>query len=298
LAVAREATVFTTRRTVAARRWRVAAAVGVAAGASALALGAGVAVASAAEAPAQLASAASEPTATTPSGTPPAPPTAEPAPPPPKPTIVVLSNERTSTTWAHPLEQVSIRARPLATARILAHTRLATEDGFPEVYLLLSKLTDANGVEWVKLRIPGRPNGRTGWVNRSALAEFHVTHWLVEIKLGARRLHAYYNGKLRFSAPVGVGKPSTPTPPGHFWIREIFKLASRSNPYWPYAIGTSDYSTLTDWPGGGVVGIHGDFGEPQLIPGDPSHGCVRLHGSDLLWLAPRLTLGTPVHITP
>ena len=81
-----------------------------------------------------------------------------------------------------------------------------------------------------------------------------------------------------------------------FWIRETFKLTSRSSPYWPYAIGTSDYSTLTDWPGGGVVGIHGDFGEPQLIPGDPSHGCVRMHDADIAWLATRVQLGTPVHV--
>jgi hypothetical protein len=208
----------------------------------------------------------------------------------------VLSNERTSTTWAHPVEEVSIRAHPLAGSHAIARTRLATEDGFPEVYLLLSSFTDAHGTEWVRLRVPGRPNGRTGWVMREALGEFHVTHWLIKISLGERRLRAYYKGRLRLSAPVGVGKPSTPTPPGHFWIREIFKLADRSNPYWPYAMGTSDYSTLTDWPGGGVVGIHGDFGEPRLIPGDPSHGCVRMHGSDLAWLAPHVTLGTPVDI--
>ena len=123
-----------------------------------------------------------------------------------------------------------------------------------------------------------------------------MTHWLLVISLSARRLKAYYNGKLRFSAPVGVGKPSTPTPAGHFWIRERFKVTNRSNPYWPYALGTSDYSTLTEWPGGGVVGIHGDLGEPKVIPGAPSHGCVRMRNADIAWLAPRLQIGTPVHI--
>jgi hypothetical protein len=267
LIAAREATVLTGRRTRAARGRRLATTAGVVAVTQALVLGAGAAAASASEGP------------------------------PPTPTRVSLSNERTATTWAHPLEEVNIRARPLAKARTIARTHLATEDGFPDVDLLLSALTDASGHEWVRLRIPGRPNGRTGWVPRAALGEFHVTHWLIEIHLSARRLQAYYNGKLRFSAPVGVGKPSTPTPPGHFWIREIFRLADRSNPYWPYAMGTSDYSTLTDWPGGGVVGIHGDLGEPQLIPGDPSHGCVRMHAGDLMWLVPHITLGTPVRIT-
>ena len=212
------------------------------------------------------------------------------------PADVSLSNERTLTTWAHPVEIAPIYTKPEAHVRRIASTHLETEDGFPEVYLLLVSRTDAQGQVWVKLRIPGRPNGRTGWVRREDLGGFHVTHWLVVVSLRRRQLTASYKGHRRFQAPVGVGKPSSPTPPGHFWIRERFRLTSRSNPYWPYALGTSDYSTLTDWPGGGVVGIHGDFGEPQLIPGDPSHGCIRMRDADIARLAPRLTIGTPVDI--
>jgi hypothetical protein len=208
----------------------------------------------------------------------------------------LLSNERTLTTWANPVEVVPIRASPDSSSRTVARTRLETEDGFPEVYVLLALTTDARGQVWVRMRIPGRPNGRIGWVPESALGEFHLTRWLIEIRLGARRLTAYYDGRLRFSAPVGVGKPSTPTPTGNFWIRERMKLSNPSNLYYPYALGTSAYSSLTEWPGGGVVGIHGALGAPQLIPGDPSHGCVRMHDADIGWLAPRVQLGTPVHI--
>jgi hypothetical protein len=211
---------------------------------------------------------------------------------------VSLSNERTLTTWAHPVEEVAIRQHPRTGSRTLARTRLQTEDGYPEVYLLLSSFTDAHAQTWIRMRIPGRPNGRIGWVQRSALGEFHVTRWLLEISLSRHRMKVYDAGRLRETVPVGVGKPSSPTPSGHFWIRERITLSSRSNPYWPYALGTSAYSRLTDWPGGGVVGIHGDFGEPQAIPGAPSHGCVRMHDGDLARLAPRLPLGTPVHITP
>jgi hypothetical protein len=252
-----------------------------------LAAGAG-----AATAPAQ------QPATATPTPVPP-PQTGTPAPGPSAPATPAtrqLSNERTLTTWAHPQEPGAIYANPEPHAKRVGSVHMETEDGFPEVYLLLAGYTDEHGREWVQLRIPGRPNGRVGWAPRELLGEFHQTRWLIVVNLEQRRLTAYFDGDLRMTAPVGVGKPSTPTPTGHFWIRERFHLTNRSNPYWPYALGTSDYSTLSEWPDGGVVGIHGDFGEPEKIPGDPSHGCVRMRDPDIAWLAPRVTLGTPVEI--
>jgi hypothetical protein len=278
----------------------IALVAGVVAIMQAPAIGTGVAAASETEQPAPGVAAPGTVAETTVQPTPGTTPVPQPAAEPPTEpaAAVTLSNERTKTTWVHPLGEASIRAHPAVGSRTIAHTHLATEDGFPEVYLLLSTVTEASGRVWVRVRIPGRPNGRTGWVLREALGEFHVTRWLLQISLGARRIKAYHDGHLRFTFPVGVGKPGTPTPKGRFWIREIFKVPNRGNAYWPYALGTSAYSTLTDWPGGGVVGIHGDFGQPQLIPGAPSHGCVRMHAGDLVRLAPRLQLGTPVHIIP
>lgn len=207
-----------------------------------------------------------------------------------------LSNERTTTTWAYALSPMSIYAGPSTRARRVGRVRLETEQGFPEVYELLESHVDAAGRKWVKLRVPGLPNGREGWVLSEALGSFEQTHWLIVVNLRARRLRAYFKGRLRFHAPVGVGKPSTPTPPGHFWIRERVSFP-RTSPYWPFALGTSDYSsTLTGWAGGDVVAIHGDFGEPRQIPGDPSHGCVRMRDGDIAWLARHVTVGTPVEI--
>jgi hypothetical protein len=261
--------------------------------AASLALGAALAVPAAAGAePAAQQEATTTGSTQAPAGAPQPPSPPAPSTPPDR----VLSNERTLTTWAHPVETMPIYALPDSTSRKIATVHLETEDGFPEVYLLLARHIDAQGRTWIRLRIPGRPNGRRGWVLRSALGGFHHTHWRIVVSRRLRRLTAYYNGRVRMIAPVGVGKPSTPTPPGHFWIRERFRITQRSNPYWPYALGTADYSTLSEWPGGGVVGIHGDFGAPELIPGDPSHGCVRMHDSDIAWLAPRVTLGTPVDI--
>ena len=86
-----------------------------------------------------------------------------------------------------------------------------------------------------------------------------------------------------------------PTPHGSFYIRERLTDFHDSF-YGPIAFGTSARSpTLTDWPGGGVVGIHGT-NEPHLIPGRISHGCVRLRNADILKLARLLPLGTPLVI--
>ncbi len=65
----------------------------------------------------------------------------------------------------------------------------------------------------------------------------------------------------------------------------------------PYALGTSAYApTLSEWPGGGVVGIHGT-NEPQLIPGRPSHGCIRMRNADIARLWKIVEVGTPIDIT-
>ena len=80
--------------------------------------------------------------------------------------------------------------------------------------------------------------------------------------------------------PRGHRPPSLPTPAGHFYVRE--KLRAIDSPeFGPYAIGTSAYAPkLSEWPGGGIIGIHGT-NEPQLIPGNPSHGCVRMRNPDI-----------------
>jgi hypothetical protein len=207
-----------------------------------------------------------------------------------------LSDETTFTRWAHVARRRPIYRRPAASAARVGRLRRSTEDGFPEIYLLLRAHRDEQGEEWVRLRIPARPNGQTGWVRRSSLGAFHLTHTLVVVNRGRRRMSFYSKGRKLWSAPVGVGKPGTPTPRGRFWVRERFKILDPSSGYYPYAFGTSAYSVLSEWPGGGVVGIHGPYHESRRIPGPISHGCIRLRVRDTFWLAAHVRLGTPVHV--
>ena len=222
----------------------------------------------------------------------PAPPESQSAPAqsPAPPKRVRLSDERRVTRWAHPADTAPVRSRPNAGGREVARLRWATEDGRPEVYLALQRYGD-----WVQVRLPMRPNGRTGWVRESALGALHTVHTQLVVDRHTLRATLYVRGHRRFSARVGVGKAATPTPAGHFWIREKFHVAGTTI-YGPAAIGTSAYApTLSDWPGGGVVGLHGT-NEPGLIPGRPSHGCIRLRNRDILTLYRLAPKGTPVDI--
>jgi lipoprotein-anchoring transpeptidase ErfK/SrfK len=123
----------------------------------------------------------------------------------------------------------------------------------------------------------------------------HVTH--EDLRIDRERLRAtlYRSGRAIWSAPVGMGRPADPTPSGLFYVTE--KLTAIGGPFYgPFALGTSAYApTLSEWPGGGVVGIHGTD-EPRLIPGRPSHGCVRLRNSDISRLWPLISVGTPIEI--
>jgi lipoprotein-anchoring transpeptidase ErfK/SrfK len=203
----------------------------------------------------------------------------------------ILSNETTFTTWSIADVNVVIHTQPSASSPRVAKLRTYTPDRDLQSYVLLQEAFPSDG-PWVQLRIPGRPNGRTGWVPRSALDQFQVVHTQIVVNREARTLTVYRRGHRVLQVPVGVGKPSTPTPAGNFWITEAGTFLA--DPFYgPYAFATSDYSTLSEWPGGGVVGIHGT-NEPQLIPGDPSHGCIRLRNPDILSLSHKVGIGTPL----
>lgn len=204
----------------------------------------------------------------------------------------ILSNESTFTTWTIADSYVAIRSQPSAKAHSFARLHALTSDGFLQSYILLRERYTSAG-PWVQLRVPGRPNGRTGWVPRRVLDNFTVTHMSILVDRETRTLTLYRSGHAILHFPVGVGKPSTPTPSGHFWITESF--ASSDAFYGPWAFATSDFSVLTNWPGGGVVGLHGT-NAPSLVPGDPSHGCIRLHNGDVVRLIRLVHIGTPVHV--
>jgi len=207
-----------------------------------------------------------------------------------------LSNETTLTRWAHTNLLGPIRSKPAKGAGTVGKLRWNTEDGVPEVYVVLQSQVDDKGELWLEIRLPGRPNGRTGWVREEQLSNLKTIQTHLTIDRGALKATLRKKGRVIWSSRVGVGRPGLETPAGRFWIRERLSNLGGSPVYGPWAFGTSAYSDkLTDWPGGGVVGIHGT-NQPELIPGRPSHGCVRVPNAKINRLAKLMPIGTPVLI--
>ena len=122
-----------------------------------------------------------------------------------------------------------------------------------------------------------------------------VSHPPVVVDLAGGDAGPSSRGQKIFTARVGVGNYTLgeQTPTGHFWVAEAFP--SSNSFYGPWAFGTTDYATDTEFPDDSIVGIHGTS-EPWLIPGDPSHGCIRLKDPDILRLKTLIRIGTALWI--
>jgi lipoprotein-anchoring transpeptidase ErfK/SrfK len=194
--------------------------------------------------------------------------------------------------WAQVLRAVTARRRP--GGRVVATLSTRTPEHTVNIVLVTATAIH-RGRLWVRVRLPVLPNDTQGWVVRSALSGYTFVDTHLVISLRHRRLTLYRAGRAVFRAPVGIGAPKTPTPRGQFYIRDRLR-GYASAFYGPIAFGTSARSAvLTEWPAGGYIGIHGT-NAPRLIPGRPSHGCIRMRDHALLRLARLLPIGTPVTI--
>jgi hypothetical protein len=197
--------------------------------------------------------------------------------------------------WTHVLTKIPARTEPSAGARIITRLKPLTPEMTQNLVQTLDGQINKKGEYWVRVRLPILPNGSTGWVPRGALGAYNRiwTHLVIDRRLFSATL--YRRGVAVFTTRVGVGKPYWPTPAGEFHVRE--KITGFSDLiYGPIAFGTNARSAvLTDWPGGGFIGLHGT-NQPEILPGRVSHGCVRMPNPSVLRLARLMPLGTPVTI--
>jgi len=194
------------------------------------------------------------------------------------------------------VHRVAAHAQPNATSHVVAMLDPVTSDRTQNLVLILDELDVSRLQTWYHVRLAILPNNSTGWVPRSALGTVTPVHTHLYVDRGTQTATLTKDGRVVFSTHIGVGRHYWPTPPGQFYVRD--KLTNFHNPFYgPIAFGTSARSAvLTDWPGGGYIGVHGTD-QPGLIPGYISHGCIRLKDEAILRLARLMNVGTPVTIT-
>ncbi|HEX8158619.1 MAG TPA: L,D-transpeptidase [Solirubrobacteraceae bacterium] len=207
---------------------------------------------------------------------------------------VRLSNETTITRIAAAITATPIRVQPRGGARTMTRTRFVSASKTIAIYGVLRARMDDARRKWLQIRVPGRPNGRKGWALSTAFTPMLVVRTQLVVDRGALRATLYRSGHRIWSARVGVGKAGTLTPRGRYFI-DRGEGAIFGPVYGPNIFFTTAYSSLPDWPGGGIVGIHGT-NQPGLVPGRPSHGCIRLRNGDIKRLARLMPVGTPLLI--
>jgi lipoprotein-anchoring transpeptidase ErfK/SrfK len=150
--------------------------------------------------------------------------------------------------------------------------------------------------DWLRVRLPGRPNSHTGWIV-SARTRSTSTPWRIVVSLSKRRVVALRDGQAVREFKAIVGKTSTPTPRGSFFVEEALRL-SPSAAGAPFALATSARSdALREFDGGpGQIALHGTGNLSGSLGTAASHGCVRLNPHAIAWLASRIGAGVPLSI--
>ena len=94
-----------------------------------------------------------------------------------------------------------------------------------------------------------------------------------------------------------IGKETTPTPLGAFYLSEKIQQKNAGGVYGPWILSTNGYSEALDLFDNGlpVVAFHGT-NQPDLIGTQASNGCIRMPNDVVTQLADMLPAGTPIQI--
>jgi lipoprotein-anchoring transpeptidase ErfK/SrfK len=191
----------------------------------------------------------------------------------------------------------TVRAAPggsSAPVRVVPASRPIT--GGQTVLPVIGRTTTSDGAQWLRVMLPGRPNASTGWIAQRGTV-LSATVWHVLVSTSRRRVRVYRRGRLVRSFEAIVGKPSTPTPHGLFFVEESIRMTPGSAGA-PFALALSARSdVLQEFEGGpGQIALHGLARVGGTLGTAASHGCVRLDEAGIRWMAARIAPGVPVTI--
>ena len=160
---------------------------------------------------------------------------------------------------------------------------------------LVMQVLEEHG-DWLKVLIQARPNHTEGWVKASDVDVSSTTYRMV-LSLADRHLTVYDGDTVVAETDVVIGKETTPTPLGAFYLSEKIQQKSAGGVYGPWILSTNGYSEALDLFDNGlpVVAFHGT-NQPDLIGTQASNGCIRMPNDVVTQLAEMLPAGTPILI--
>jgi lipoprotein-anchoring transpeptidase ErfK/SrfK len=189
-------------------------------------------------------------------------------------------------------ETIAVRAAPSRSARRIKVLSQFRSDNRPTIVFAVSSARDRSGGSWYRIHVPARVNALRGWID-AATVKLETVRTRIVIDRSARTLELYDQARLRFQTKVAVGRAGTETPTGSFYVQAGFRATEPM--LGAYAFETSAYSNLSDWPGGGIIGIHGTP-QPELLGTAASHGCVRVSNAAALTLQRIVPMGAAISI--
>lgn len=144
---------------------------------------------------------------------------------------------------------------------------------------------------WVRVLLPSRPNGSTGWLRSPGLQRAY-TPYLIKVHLGSMRMELIFQGTQAGAWTVGIGKPDTPTPTGRTFL--LGSIVDPNQKYSPVILPLGAHSDTLDSFGGGpgTVAIH-TWPTTDVLGTATSHGCIRVP-QDALNRLTEVPLGTLV----
>lgn len=216
-------------------------------------------------------------------------------PPPPAPSTTAKPRPKTPvpayTRVATPGRSVAVYDRPNGS-------RTGTAGVWYGYHQSMPILRSQSG--WHLVRLPERPNGKTGWI-KAAHVRVTRTPWRIVLDRSDTRLTVYKDGYPAFTMPAGIGTDKTPTPLGNFYVAVIDH--DKSPGYGPFQLVMSAHSeAIQSWKGSGdaLIAIHGPISDSSArkigTKGTKiSNGCIRVHYADLDRLAP-IPIGSPFDV--
>ena len=208
---------------------------------------------------------------------------------------------RLGATIAKVVVAANVLRRPGAGSRFWRAPTSTEWGDNPSWLLVLGCTVDLDGRSWLRVALPVRPNGASGWI-RADYVLLGRSDYRIEISTSRADVSVYRRGVLVRRSGAVVGAPATPTPHGLFAVYDPVAQSRADGFVGPWVLHLTAHSDVLDDYGGGAgrVAIHGRGGVSLRVPlgTAASHGCVRVDNDLVTWLAWTIPAGSPVLIAP